>query len=241
MVEMRLPESWNAALGDQLAAPYMHDLRGFLRDEIAAGKAIYPPPAQWFAALDATPLEAVRVVILGQDPYHGRGQAHGLCFSVPPGVRPPPSLVNIFKEIASDLGADGFGLHTPDHKLAHGNLQHWADQGVLLLNSVLTVAAGHPAAHKRRGWEQFTDAVIAAVAARPAPCVFMLWGSYAQQKAKPITTHENSTRHLLLHAPHPSPLSAYTGWFGSRHFSQANAFLIAHGQPPIDWRLRPEI
>jgi uracil-DNA glycosylase len=170
----------------------------------------------------------VRVVILGQDPYHGPGQAHGLCFSVPPGVRPPPSLVNIYREMQSDLGI------TPP---GHGFLEAWALRGVLLLNSVLTVEAHQAASHKGRGWEQFTDAVIAAVAAQDRAIVFMLWGSYAQKKAAFVQDIGAGGRHLVLRAAHPSPLSAHNGWFGCRHFSAANTFLIAQGQPPIDWAL----
>ncbi|MGL4541344.1 MAG: uracil-DNA glycosylase, partial [Polymorphobacter sp.] len=162
--------------------------------------------------------------ILGQDPYHGEGQAHGLCFSVPPGVRPPPSLGNIYKELEADLG-----LPRP----RHGNLESWAQQGVLLLNSVLTVEMGQAASHQRRGWERFTDAVIARVNAQAAPVVFLLWGAYAQRKAAFVDT----TRHLVLNAAHPSPLSAHNGFLGCRHFSQANAFLLAHGRTPVDWAL----
>jgi uracil-DNA glycosylase len=163
-------------------------------------------------------------VILGQDPYHGEGQAHGLCFSVPPGIRPPPSLVNIFKELESDLGIK---------PARHGFLEHWAEQGVLLLNSVLTVEMGRAASHRERGWERFTDQVVRMVNAKSDPVVFMLWGSYAQKKAGFV----DSSRHLVLKAPHPSPLSAHSGFFGCRHFSKANAFLGEHGLPPIDWAL----
>jgi uracil-DNA glycosylase len=173
----------------------------------------------------------VRVVILGQDPYHGLGQAHGLCFSVRPGVKVPPSLANIYKELQSDLG-----IAPP----RHGFLEHWARQGVLLLNSVLTVEMGRAAAHQGRGWERFTDAVVAAVNAQAEPGVFMLWGAYAQKKAAFVDSVDQGGRHLVLKAPHPSPLSAYAGFFGCRHFSKANAFLAAHGRDPIDWAL-PEI
>jgi uracil-DNA glycosylase len=202
----------------------MADLKRFLLGEREAGKRIFPKAANWFRALDLTPLDEVRVVILGQDPYHGEGQAHGLCFSVPSGVQPPPSLVNIFKELQSDLG-----IGRPNH----GFLEHWARQGVLLLNSVLTVQMGQAASHRDRGWERFTDAVIRTVNDKPGPVVFMLWGSYAQKKAAFV----DQSRHLVLKAPHPSPLSAHSGFFGCRHFSQANAFLEARGQPPIDWAL----
>jgi len=166
----------------------------------------------------------VRVVILGQDPYHGPDQAHGLCFSVRPGVRPPPSLVNIFKELETDLGIS---------RPSHGFLEHWAQQGVLLLNSVLTVEMGQAASHQRKGWEEFTDAVVRAVNDRPDPIIFLLWGAYAQKKASFVDTN----RHLVLKAPHPSPLSAHNGFLGCRHFSKANSFLQSRGLPPIDWSL----
>ena len=221
---VRLHDSWKTPLADEFAAPYMAALRDFLIAEKAAGKRIFPKGNQWFRALDLTPLDQVRVVILGQDPYHGEGQAHGLCFSVQPGIRPPPSLVNIFKELQSDLG-----LLPP----RHGFLEHWASQGILLLNSVLTVQMAHPASHQGRGWERFTDAVIRLVNAQDRPIVFMLWGSYAQKKAAFVDT----ARHLVLKAAHPSPLSAHNGFFGCRHFSKANAFLTQHGEPPIDWAL----
>ena len=220
----KLPPSWREALSGELAEPYMAELGGYLRAETEAGKRIFPDDRDWFRALDLTPLEAVRVVILGQDPYHGEGQAHGLCFSVRDGVRPPPSLKNIFKELESDLGI---------RPSPHGFLEHWARQGVLLLNSVLTVEMGLAASHQNRGWERFTDAIVRAVNARPDPAVFMLWGSYAQEKAAFV----DEARHLVLKAPHPSPLSARTGFFGCRHFSRANAFLEAHGRPPVDWAL----
>ena len=203
----------------------------FLAVEAAAGKRIFPPRDAWLQALKLTPLAAVRVVILGQDPYHGEGQAHGLSFSVRPGVRPPPSLVNIYKELETDLG-----LARP----AHGLLDHWARQGVLLLNSVLTVETGRAASHQKRGWERFTDAVIAAVAAKPDPVVFLLWGAYAQKKAAFVRDVAADGRHLVLEAAHPSPLSARSGFFGCRHFSRANAFLERHGLAPIDWAL-PEL
>ena len=221
---IKLHPSWLEPLSAEFAAPYMADLKRYLAGEREAGKRIFPQGRNWFRALDLTPLDQVRVVILGQDPYHGDGQAHGLCFSVPGGVRPPPSLVNIYKELKSDLGID---------PAPHGFLEHWARQGVLLLNSVLTVRMGEAASHRDRGWERFTDAVIRLVNARPDPVVFMLWGSYAQKKAAFV----DQARHLVLKAPHPSPLSAHSGFFGCRHFSQANAFLEAHGRRPIDWAL----
>jgi uracil-DNA glycosylase len=226
---IKLDESWKAPLAAEFAAQYMQDLRAFLVAEKAEGKAIFPAGSLWFHALDATPLPRVRVVILGQDPYHGPGQAHGLCFSVRPGVRPPPSLVNIYKEMESDLGIA---------RANHGHLEHWAEQGVLLLNSVLTVESGMAASHRGRGWEQFTDAIVRLVAEKDEPVVFLLWGSYAQKKAAFVESVEQGGRHLVLKAPHPSPLSAHNGFFGCRHFSKANAFLEAQGLEPIDWALR---
>lgn len=226
----KMDPSWLAPLTPEFDSDYMAALRAFLRAEKAAGKQVFPASADWFRALELTPLPAVRVVILGQDPYHGPGQAHGLCFSVRPGVRPPPSLVNIYKEMETDLG-----LARPDH----GFLEHWARQGVLLLNSVLTVVSGQAAAHRDRGWERFTDAVVRLVAEKEAPVVFMLWGSYAQKKAGFVSDVARGGRHLVLKAPHPSPLSAHTGWFGSAHFSKANAFLERHGRGTIDWSLPP--
>lgn len=228
MTRPTIDATWLAALGAEFDAPYMAALTAFLRAEEAAGKRIFPPADEQFAALALTPLDAVRVVILGQDPYHGAGQAHGLSFSVRPGVKVPPSLANIYKELASDCG-----VATP----AHGFLEHWARQGVLLLNTVLTVEEGRAAAHRERGWERFTDAVIRAVAEKEAPVVFLLWGSYAQKKAAFVRDVTASGHHLVLTAPHPSPLSAYKGWFGSRHFSRANAFLAQHGRGSIDWSL----
>jgi len=225
---VKLHESWRAPLAGEFAAPYMQTLKQFLLAERAAGKRIFPKGGEWFRALDLTPLEQVRVVILGQDPYHGPGQAHGLCFSVRPGVRTPPSLVNIYKELESDLGI---------RPARHGFLEHWAKQGVLLLNSVLTVEMGRAAAHQGRGWERFTDAVIARINARDEPVVFLLWGSYAQKKAAFVDSIDNGGRHLVLKAAHPSPLSAHNGFFGCRHFSKANAFLEQRGLPPIDWAL----
>ena len=221
---VKLDESWRGPLAEEFASPYIAVLKNFLVSEKAKGKTIFPKGGEWFRALDLTPLNTVRVVILGQDPYHGPGQAHGLCFSVRPGVRPPPSLLNIFKELESDLG-----IPRPNH----GFLEHWAQQGVLLLNSVLTVESGLAASHKDKGWERFTDAVIRLVAAQPQPIVFLLWGSYAQKKAAFV----DPARHLILKAAHPSPLSAHNGFLGCRHFSQANAFLEANSQATIDWSL----
>jgi uracil-DNA glycosylase len=228
MAEVKLHPDWLARIGGEFAQPYMAALKQFLEGERARGKTIYPRPRDWFAALDATPPQAVRVVILGQDPYHGPGQAHGLCFSVQPGVRVPPSLVNIYKEMRSDLGIA---------PAPHGHLAHWARQGVLLLNNCLTVEAGQAASHQGKGWEKFTDAAVAAVAADPAPKVFILWGSHAQKKAANVPGLGAGSPHLILRAPHPSPLSAHNGFFGSRPFSQANAFLEAQGRGAIDWRL----
>lgn len=222
--DIKLHPSWSEPLSGEFAEPYMADLKRFLVAERERGKHIFPKGPEWFRALDLTPLDRVRVVILGQDPYHGAGQAHGLCFSVQPGVQPPPSLVNIFKELESDLGIK---------PARHGFLEHWAKQGVLLLNSVLTVEMGRAASHRDRGWERFTDAIIRQVNERADPVVFMLWGSYAQKKAAFVDT----SRHLVLKAPHPSPLSAHSGFFGCRHFSRANAFLQSKGLQPIDWAL----
>lgn len=222
--DIRLHPSWLGPLASQFEQPYMRELEQFLAGERDRGRTIFPRAGDWFRALDLTPLDRVRVVILGQDPYHGPGQAHGLCFSVPPGTRPPPSLVNIFKELRSDLGLE------PSR---HGFLEHWAKQGVLLLNSVLTVEMGRAASHRMRGWERFSDAVVRLVNDRDEPVVFMLWGSYAQKKAAFV--HE--TRHLVLKAPHPSPLSAHSGFLGCRHFSKANIFLAERGLEPIDWAL----
>lgn len=224
MPDIQLHESWKAPLLPEFQAAYMVQLRTFLLAEKAAGKQIFPKGSEWFRALDLTPLDRVRVVILGQDPYHGPGQAHGLCFSVKPGVRPPPSLVNIYKELQSDLGIP---------RADHGFLEHWANQGVLLLNSVLTVEMAQAASHQKKGWEQFTDKVIQLVNAKDEPVVFMLWGAYAQKKA----TFVDANKHLVLKAAHPSPLSAHNGFLGCRHFSQCNAFLKNNGLAPIAWAL----
>ena len=219
-----LHSSWKDPLLPEFSSPYMAALREFLVAEKASGKRIFPKGAEWFRALDLTPLDKVRVVILGQDPYHGEGQAHGLCFSVKPGVRPPPSLVNIYKEIESDLGI---------RPVTHGFLEHLAEQGVLLLNSVLTVEKGQPASHQGKGWERFTDAIIRLINAREAPVVFMLWGNYAQRKAEFV----DASKHLVLKAAHPSPFSAHNGFLGCKHFSKANAFLESKGLAPVDWAL----
>ena len=221
---VKLHESWLTPLQGEFEGPYMGALKQFLTAEKAAGKRIFPPGGEWFHALDATPLDNVRVVILGQDPYHGPGQAHGLCFSVRPGVRVPPSLVNIYKELKADLGID-----PPNH----GCLDAWAERGVLLLNAVLTVEAHRAASHQGKGWERFTDAIIRLVNDREEPVVFILWGSYAQRKASFVDT----TKHCVIKSPHPSPLSAHNGFFGSKPFSKANAFLREKGLEPIDWSL----
>ena len=222
--DVKIGESWKAPLAAEFSSPYMAELKAFLMEQRQEGRRIFPKGAEYFRALDLTPLDEVRVVILGQDPYHGEGQAHGLCFSVQPGVRTPPSLVNIYKEMQSDLGIA---------PARHGFLEHWAKQGVLLLNSVLTVEMGRAASPQGRGWERFTDAVIRAVNEQEKPVVFILWGSYAQKKAAFV----DKSRHLVLRSPHPSPLSAHNGFFGTKPFSQANAFLEAHGRGAIDWRL----
>ena len=220
-----VPPSWQGALAAPLASREARKLGGFLQAEEKAGKRIFPPRGSRLRALELTPLDTVRVVILGQDPYHGPGQAHGLAFSVPEGVRVPPSLANIRKELESDLG-----LKSP----GHGNLEGWARQGVLLLNNALTVEAGQAGSHQMLGWEAITDAAVAAVAQRPDPSVFMLWGSHARKKAQRVPGLMDGP-HLVLTAPHPSPLSAHSGFFGCRHFSKANAFLKEKGRGAIDW------
>ena len=222
-----IPESWHPALDPILATAEARQMGGFLKAEEGAGKRIYPPRGTRLAALALTPLDAVKVVILGQDPYHGAGQAHGLSFSVAKGVRIPPSLANIYKELRDDCGIE---------PAAHGDLSHWARQGVLLLNTSLTVEQGQAGSHRQIGWQAITGAVLAAVAAKPEPCVFMLWGNHARQVADQVPGLKTSP-HLLLTAPHPSPFSAYTGFLGCRHFSQANAFLERHGRGGIDWRV----
>lgn len=221
---LQLDASWAEPLKAEFEQAYMVELRNFLLTEKSAGKIIYPPGKLIFNALNSTPLDKVKVVILGQDPYHGPGQAHGLCFSVMPGVVPPPSLKNIFKEISSDLG-----LPIP----AHGCLQSWAEQGVLLLNATLTVEGQNAGSHQGRGWEQFTDCIIQILNSHRQGLVFLLWGSYAQKKAQLI----DKNKHKILRAPHPSPLSAHRGFLGCRHFSQTNSWLQTHGETPIDWSI----
>ncbi|RRN55608.1 uracil-DNA glycosylase [Pseudoxanthomonas sp. SGNA-20] len=223
---IRLEPSWKARIGDWLLRPEMRELSAFLRQRKAAGVQVYPPGPRLFAAFDATPFDQVKVVILGQDPYHGPGQAHGLCFSVLPGVPVPPSLENIFKEIGDELG-----LPRPDH----GCLLPWARRGVLLLNAVLSVEQGRAGSHQGKGWEGFTDHAIETLAREREGLVFMLWGSYAQAKGRII----DSRRHRVLKAPHPSPLSAYRGFFGCGHFAAANEYLVRRGQAPVDWSLPP--
>ncbi len=218
----QLHESWMNVIGGEFEKDYMKNLRQFLKAEKQAGKVIYPPGPLIFNAFNHTHYEDVKVVILGQDPYHGPNQAHGLCFSVMEGVKPPPSLVNIFKEINNDLG-----LPIPNH----GCLTSWADQGVLLLNAVLTVEQANAGAHAGKGWEQFTDAAIAALNEKREGIVFLLWGSYAQKKGQLIDVR----KHLVLKAPHPSPLSAHRGFLGCGHFSKANHFLRSLGRQAIDW------
>lgn len=220
-----VPEGWRAALAEEFEQQYMRDLAAFIAEE-RRSYTVYPPKTEVFSALALTPYSQVRVVILGQDPYHGPNQAHGLAFSVRRGVRPPPSLVNIFAELESDLGIP---------RARHGHLAEWAEQGVLLLNTALTVRAGAAGSHKGRGWERLTDRIIELVSVRERPAVFVLWGSPAQRKTALIDTG----RHTIIKSVHPSPLSASGGFFGSRPFSQVNAALAGYGEPPIDWRLSP--
>ena len=219
-----LEPAWNNQLGDEFKKGYMLSLREFLANRKQQGAIIYPPGSQWFAALNTTPFDQVKVVILGQDPYHGPGQAHGLCFSVLPNIKVPPSLANIYKELKSDLGID-----QPNH----GCLTSWAEQGVLLLNATMTVEQGQAGAHQGKGWETFTDTIINKLNQHRQGVVFMLWGSYAQKKASMI----DAERHLVLQSVHPSPLSAYRGFFGCKHFSKANGYLQGQGLEPIDWQL----
>ena len=221
-MKVRLIKSWQTQLADTIAAPYFDRLTQFVRQEYKQ-YSCYPPGKDLFNAFDLCPFEAVNVVLLGQDPYHGPGQAHGLCFSVPEGIAHPPSLINILKELQQDVGK-------PYPR--SGSLLPWASQGVLLLNATLTVRAGQAGSHQKQGWEKFTDAVIEKLSSNKTGLVFMLWGNYAKQKGK----HINRNKHLVLEAGHPSPLSANRGlWFGNKHFSKANAYLKAQGKPSIDW------
>ena len=223
-LDPQIEEGWKKALAEDFGAEYMKELKKKLAEELKSGVIIYPPPKQIFNAFNLTPFDKVKVVILGQDPYHGRGQAHGLSFSVPNGVTPPPSLVNIFKEIESDLA-----VKPP--KTKNGNLESWAKQGVLLLNAILTVRANSPASHRNLGWEKLTNAAIKALSDKREHIVFLLWGKFAQEKERLIDT----SKHLVLKAPHPSPYSANSGFFGCRHFSKTNDYLIKTDQMPIEW------
>jgi uracil-DNA glycosylase len=222
---VQIEESWKSVLQDEFSKAYFQSIKHFLKAEIGKGKHIFPPGKEIFNAYNLTPFHAVKAVILGQDPYHGTGQAHGLCFSVAHGIKPPPSLVNIFKELKTDIHE----FEIPQH----GNLERWAKQGVFLLNAMLTVEKDKPASHKEIGWQHFTDATIQALSAHREHVVFLLWGSFAQQKAHFI----NGKKHLILTAPHPSPFSADRGFFGCKHFSKTNTYLRSHNLEPIDWRL----
>jgi len=222
--QIKLETSWLELLQDEFQQSYMLQLRKFLVEEKSKGKVIYPKGSEYFNALNSTPFKQVKVVILGQDPYHGPGQAHGLCFSVQPGIELPPSLQNIYKEIAEDIKESGASFSS-------GCLSGWAKQGVLLLNSVLTVERGRAGSHQKKGWEQFTDRVVELLSSQRESIVFLLWGSYAQQKGSVI----DAGKHLVLKSPHPSPLSAHRGFFGNRHFSKCNDYLMSKGEEPIDW------
>lgn len=222
--DIKLEPSWRRVLHGEFEKPYMQNLKAFLKKRIEAGAKIFPKPGEYFNAFAHAPFEKVKVVILGQDPYHGPGQAHGLCFSVLPGVPPPPSLLNIYKELKNDVGFQ---------PVDHGYLVSWADQGVLLLNAVLTVEMGKAAAHQKKGWEEFTDQAIRALNEQRRNIVFILWGAYAQKKGQFI----DREKHFVIEGPHPSPLSASRGFFGSRPFSKTNAYLKKHGIEPIDWQL----
>ena len=221
-MDVKIENSWKSVLRDEFDKDYFVRLTEFVREEYRTAEAVFPPGNKIFAAFDATPFDEVKVVILGQDPYHNYGQANGLCFSVGDSVQMPPSLVNIFKEVNSDTGAP---IPTS------GDLARWARQGVLLLNATLTVRAHQAASHQGRGWEQFTDAAVAALSARRENLVFLLWGNYAKRKGAVI----DRSKHLVLESAHPSPLSAYHGFFGNHHFSRANAYLVEHGKAPVVW------
>jgi uracil-DNA glycosylase len=223
-MEVKIEESWKSVLKNEFSKPYFLEAVTFIKTEKALGKIIYPPGQLIFNAFNTTPFDKVKAVILGQDPYHGQGQAHGLSFSVPEGVRPPPSLINIFKELNSDIG-----ISVP----RHGNLTHWAQQGVLLLNACLSVRANEPLSHSRIGWMSFTDSVISKISSEKKNVVFLLWGKFAQEKQELI----DETKHLVLKAAHPSPYSANNGFLGCRHFSKTNEYLVKNGIDPIDWSL----
>lgn len=224
LASVKLEDGWKSVLAEEFQQPYMAELKQFILSRYREGHTIYPKADRYFEALNLTPFDEVKVVILGQDPYHNPGQAHGLCFSVPPGIQPPPSLVNIYKELHDDLG------HEIPH---HGYLRSWAEQGVLLLNSTLTVEEGKAGSHQNHGWETFTDAVIERLNSTKTGLVFILWGAYAQKKGSFI----DADRHLVLKSPHPSPLSAYRGFFGSKPFSKTNDYLSRLDQSPVNWRL----
>lgn len=224
-MDVKIDDTWKEALKNEFPKTYFLEIATFLRTEKMTGKTIYPPGGQIFNAFNLTHFDNVKVVILGQDPYHGPGQAHGLCFSVAPGIKPPPSLVNIFKELKSDLG-----LAIPNH----GTLTKWAEQGVLMLNASLTVRAGEPMSHSKIGWAQFTNAVIKKISDEKENVVFLLWGKFAQEKQELI---DATRHHLILKAAHPSPYSADSGFFGCKHFSKTNQFLVQNGIDPIDWAL----
>ena len=223
-MDVKINATWKEALQDQFEQPYFHRIVAYLKQEKCQGKTIYPAGPNIFSAFDTTPFDKVKVVILGQDPYHNPNQAHGLAFSVQSGIQPPPSLVNIYKEIMQDVGC---GIPT------HGNLEKWAIQGVLLLNAALTVIAHSPMSHSKIGWHEFTNAVIKAVSDKKEHVVFMLWGAFAKSKQELI----DNSKHLILTAAHPSPLSAHNGFFGCRHFSKANEWLVVQGIEPIDWSI----
>lgn len=224
MSQLKLDQSWIEYIGDEFSKPYMAELKQFLTAEMKAGKRIFPQPSNYFAALNTTTFDKVKVVIIGQDPYHGPGQAHGLSFSVPNGIPKPPSLQNIFKELKTDMG-----LEIP----AHGNLQRWAEQGVLLLNNVLSVEEGKAASHQNRGWEKLTDRIVNTINEKKNHVVFILWGSHAQKKGM----HIDRKKHCVLESVHPSPLSSHRGFFGSKPFSKANRYLSENGISAIDWRV----
>ncbi|MFT3911617.1 MAG: uracil-DNA glycosylase [Ferruginibacter sp.] len=227
-MDVHIQPGWKAVLKDEFEKAYFQQLVTFLKTEKVLGKKIYPPGKLIFNAFEQTPFDEVRVVILGQDPYHGEGQAHGLSFSVPPGIKPPPSLVNIFKEIQQDLG-----IEMPPQ---YGNLLKWARQGVLLLNAALTVRAGEPFSHAKYGWAEFTDEVIKKISDEKTNVIFLLWGKFAQEKQALI----DETKHFILKAAHPSPFSADKGFFGCKHFSKTNQLLMQQGHQPIDWKLLPD-